>query len=127
MMKKIEHSGRWPDWLLSLRPDQLTRERMRRRIVGEAALVLRARRSGSWWLVADRWTTRLLPLAAALALVFAGMARRASHIATIADLPPTVDELLQSANPNGPPAVLTAATEPGLDQLLSAAVNHDTP
>ena len=122
MMKKTDRSGRWPDWLFSLRPDPLTRERMRRRIMDEAATVLRVRRSDSWWAVADRWTTRLLPLAAALALVFASMARRASQLPGTPDMPPTVDELLQSANPNGPPAVLTSATEPGLDQLLSAAV-----
>lgn len=125
-MKKTDRSGRWPGWMLSLRPDQLTRERMRRRIMDEAAFVLRARRAGSWWTVADRWTTRLIPLAAALALVFAGLARRAS-LPVVADMPPTVDELLQSANPNGPPAVLTSATEPGLDQLLSAAVTPDAP
>jgi len=54
------------------------------------------------------------------------LARRAS-LPVVADMPPTVDELLQSANPNGPPAVLTSATEPGLDQLLSAAVTPDAP
>ena len=126
-MKKTDHTSGWPGWLLSLGPDQLTRRRMRRRIMDEAAVILRARRSGSWWAVADRWTTRLLPLAAALALVFAGMATRASQGPGAADTPPTVDELLQSANPNGPPAVLTSSTEPGLDQLLSAAVTPDAP
>ena len=126
-MKTTEGGRRWPAWMSSLAPDELARRRMRKRILDEAAALLLARRSGSWWAVTDRWTTRLLPLAAALALVFAGMAQRASDAPVAADMPPTVDELLQSANPNGPPAVLTSTAEPGLDQLLSAAVTPDAP
>lgn len=126
-MKKIDRSGGWPGWLLSLAPDQLTRQRLRHRIIDEAADILRARRTSSWWAVTDRWTTRLLPIAAALVLVFASMARWGPQVPGVADMPPTVDELLESVNQNGPPAVLTSATEPGLDQLLSAAVSPDSP
>lgn len=124
-MNNTDRTRRWPGWLAGLAPDDLTRRRMRSRILGEAAGLLRARRSVSWWAVTDRWTTRLLPLAAALALVFAGVARQASDAPVAFDTPPTVDELLESANPDGPPAVLTSSVEPGLDQLLSAAVNTD--
>ena len=126
-MKKTDRNGERPGWLDSLKPDELSRERLRRHVLAEAAVILRARRAGNWWSVADRWTTRLLPLAAALALVFAGMAQWVSQLPAVAEMPPTVDELLRSANPNGPPDVLISATEPGLDQLLSAAVTPDAP
>jgi hypothetical protein len=124
---RTERRDRWPGWLQPLRLDPFTRERVRRRIIAEAADLLRARRAGSWWLVADRWATALLPLAAALALVFATLAHRASALPGIAQAPPTVDELLESANPNAPPTLLTSATEPGIDQLLGAAVTHQAP
>lgn len=126
-MNKTDRRRSWPAWLASLAPDELARRRMRSHILEEAAGILRARRSGSWWAVTDRWTTRLLPLAAALALVFAGVARRALDAPVAFDTPPTVDELLESASPDGPPAVLTSSVEPGLDQVLSAAVTADAP
>lgn len=126
-MKRTDRSDMWPAWLQALAPDPLSRERVRRRVMNQAAGLLRARRAGNWLAITDRWTTALLPLAAALALVFAGLARQASQLSTSTQTPPTVEELLESANPDGPPAVLTSATEPGLDQLLSAAVTPDAP
>ncbi len=126
-MKHTRNPDSWPAWLQPLRPDPLTRERLRRRIVAEAAAVLRAREAGSWLSVADRWTTLLLPLAAALALTFAALAQRASAPVELAERPPTVEQLLQPSQLDGPPALLIAATEPGIDDILSAAVAREDP
>lgn len=64
-----------PRWLDSLRPDDMTAARLRRAIL-DAAHPLLAERDDSWWDVASNWATLLTPIAAALTLLFAGLAIR---------------------------------------------------
>ena len=64
-----------PRWLDTLRPDDVTVRRLRRAIV-DAAHPLLAGKRDSWWDVASSWATLLTPVAAALTLIFAGLAIR---------------------------------------------------
>jgi hypothetical protein len=62
-------------WLDILRPDEVTAARLRRSIVNAARPLLAGKRD-SWWDVASDWATLLTPVAAALTLIFAGLAVR---------------------------------------------------
>ncbi len=62
-------------WLDILRPDEVTAARLRRAIL-DAARPLLAGKRDSWWDVASDWATLLTPVAAALTLIFAGLAVR---------------------------------------------------
>ncbi len=64
-----------PNWFDTLRPDDVTTARLRRAIVDAAQPLLAAYRD-SWWDVASNWATLLTPVAAALTLLFAGLAIR---------------------------------------------------
>lgn len=64
-----------PRWLDILLPDQVTAARLRRAILDAAAPLLAGRRD-SWFDVASDWATLLTPIAAALTLIFAGLAVR---------------------------------------------------
>jgi hypothetical protein len=64
-----------PRWLDNLRPDEMTAARLRRAILDAAKPLLAAKRD-SWWDVASNWATLLTPVAAALTLIFAGLAVR---------------------------------------------------
>ena len=66
---------RWPAWLQGLRPDEVTRRRMRNRILAEARPLLLPRQE-SWYDVVAEWATILSPVAAAVTLIFAGLALR---------------------------------------------------
>lgn len=125
-----EGSGRgpWPRWLAPLRPDEVSRSRMRAVILARASGPLRARRGTGWREVAERWTTTLAPLAAGLALVFAGLAYRATRPVgagpDVLDVA-TVEELVGPAPAGAPPELLTAGTEPTADRVLQAAMAVD--
>lgn len=64
-----------PRWLDILLPDEVTAARLRRAILDVAEPMLAGRRD-SWWDVASDWATLLTPVAAALTLIFAGLAVR---------------------------------------------------
>lgn len=64
-----------PRWLDILLPDEVTATRLRRAILDVAEPLLAGRRD-SWWDVASDWATLLTPVAAALTLIFAGLAVR---------------------------------------------------
>ena len=64
-----------PNWPDTLRPDDVTAARLRRSIL-DAAHPLLAGRRDSWWDVASNWATLLTPVAAAVTLLFAGLAIR---------------------------------------------------
>ena len=70
----MQNRTRWWEVLL---PDEVTEARMRRSIV-EAAQPLLGNRRDTWWDVASDWATLLTPIAAALTLIFAGLALRES-------------------------------------------------
>lgn len=70
----MRNRTRWWDVLL---PDEMTEARLRRSIL-EAARPLLASQRESWWDVASSWATLLTPIAAALTLIFAGLALRES-------------------------------------------------
>ena len=69
------NDDRWPVWLRTLRPDALARRRMSRAILDEALPILKARRD-SWYDAVADWATILSPIAAAITLIFAGLALR---------------------------------------------------
>ncbi len=73
MNDERRHSPGWPAWLETLRPDPLTRERLRRSVLDAAAPILRARQV-TWWEVASDWASLLTPVAAAAAVLFVGLA-----------------------------------------------------
>lgn len=88
---------RWPAWMGALRPDELTRRRMRRAITDEALPLLKARRD-SWFDAVADWATILSPLAAAVTLIFAGLAlRQAGRVELPENLAsaPAVEELVR--------------------------------
>jgi len=90
----------WPRWLESLRPDEVTSARLRSSIVQAAEPLLKARRD-DWWEVASRWAGLLTPVAAALVLVFGGLALHggaSGESLALTDGEPTPDpvELLHS-------------------------------
>ena len=70
----MRNRTRWWDVLL---PDEVTAARMRRSIL-EVAQPLLAKERDDWWDVASDWATLLTPVAAALTLIFAGLALRES-------------------------------------------------
>ncbi len=77
--------SKWPRWLEALRPDEVTRRRMRRAILREAGPVL-ANRRDSWADAVSDWAAILSPVAAAVTLVFAGLAlKQASEPVELAD------------------------------------------
>lgn len=81
-MKHIrKDSSDAPRWLSELRPDDITRARLRRSIL-EAAAPLLERNRVTWWEVASSWASILIPVAASVALLIAGLAigeRPGSH------------------------------------------------
>lgn len=88
---------RWPTWLGALRPDELTRRRMKRSVMDEALPLLKARRD-SWFDAVADWATILSPLAAAVTLIFAGLALRQAGRAELAEnvaSAPAVEELIR--------------------------------
>lgn len=60
-------------WLEMLRPDEVTRARIRRAVLRDAGPFLAVRRE-SWIDAVSDWATILSPVAAAVTLVFAGLA-----------------------------------------------------
>lgn len=114
----------WPAWLEPLRPDELSRARMRTAILGRAAPLLEARRLGSWETVAAGWASMLLPIAAVLLLFFAGLAYQAAP-RTIAAAPVTLEELIAEDDPENSLAALTSNVEPGPDWALATVMRGE--
>ena len=113
-------SEKWTGWLEALRPDDVTRARLRRVIFRDAGPLLAARRESLFDAVSD-WATILSPVAAAVTLVFAGLAlKQAANPEASAQLEaraPAVEDLV------GPGEVLPAAfagdTVPDLDVIMT--------
>lgn len=115
----------WPEWMEPLRPDDLARQRLRSGILREAIPLLEMRKADAWWGLAA-WASRLVPVAAAAALLFAWLATTAapnrpletSRTATTDD----TMELIVGPSGSAPPSVLTAENAPSPDAVLTAAV-----
>ncbi len=131
----------WPRYLEPLRPDQVTRQRLRQSVMAAAALF--ERRQPSWVNFATAWSAALAPLAAGLLVAAGVMAYRASSGTTAegpeaaagaggtpanpeagaaSDAAPTW--LVQSLAPDAavPPELLIDFSEPSRDAILAAAL-----
>lgn len=131
MTQDTPDRGRWPEWLTALLPDDVARRRVRRAIIETAAPLLAVRRSTAWEEIAARWSTLLVPVAAALALAFGGLAYQASAptpMSVTAEPQPTSLEELFATDPlDGPPRLLTGDVEPSKELVLAAAMQEGSP
>ena len=111
---------RWNGWLEVLRPDRLTRERLRRAVFREARPILAGRRA-SWFDAVSDWATVLSPVAAAVTLVFAGLAlQQASKPADVGEptrLPPAAEDLVIPSE--GFPDAFAEDSVPDLDVVMT--------
>jgi len=109
-----------PAWIRTLMPDEVTRRRLLHRIGAEAKPLLAARRD-SWFDAVSEWATHLSPIAAAVTLVFAGLALRhaadASEQALGTSGAPGVIELVQPGE--ALPAVFDADSVPDLNVVMT--------
>lgn len=119
----------WPDWLETLRPDEVTRKRIERAVLSRAAPLLAARRREGTWDVTAGWADVLVPVAAAATAFFVALALSAGGgaPATAVDGPaPRIEELVEYEPDASPPAVLTRGSEPDMDAVLEAAISYRT-
>jgi hypothetical protein len=117
----------WPIWLRALRPDELTRRRMRRAILDEALPLLKARRDTWFDAVAD-WATILSPVAAAITLIFAGLALRQAGSAGLPETTasaPAVEELVRSGETL--PSAFGRDSVPDLDVVMTVLYETEGP
>ncbi|WP_419165277.1 hypothetical protein [Candidatus Palauibacter sp.] len=116
----------WPEYLGPLRPDQLTRRRLRRNVMAAAGALLE-RRPLSWIDVTASWSAALTPIAAGLLVAAGVLVYRLSGPAApdLAVEPETEPvELVRSLAPDveAPPALLIDLVEPSRDAVLTAAL-----
>jgi hypothetical protein len=117
--------GSWPRWLEPLRPDDVTRARIERRVREQAEPLLHARGAAAGWQsVAARWAVPLAPIAAVLTVAFGVLAYRAmpGEPASTEAAPLTVEQLVAEDPEDAFPALLTSATEPSKSHVLEAAM-----
>ncbi|WP_419161380.1 hypothetical protein [Candidatus Palauibacter sp.] len=116
----------WPEYLEPLRPDQITRRRLRRSVMAAAETLLE-RRPLSWIDVTARWSAALTPIAAGL-LVAAGVTLYRLSLPgssqLSADPGPEPVGLVRSLAPDAeaPPALLIDFVEPSRDAVFAAAL-----
>ncbi len=117
--------GRWAAWLDPLMPDEVSRQRLRKRVLEAAAPLLRAR-ARSWQDVAAGWSSLLTPIAAALVLVFGALAYAASRPAgQVGDSVSALEiEPLLAEETESPPTLLTGASEPSRESVFIAAIAY---
>jgi hypothetical protein len=102
----------------------MSRRRLRNAVLSAASPILRAR-EWSWQDDVARWTSVLAPVAAAVAILFAGLAYRAARPETQALVEPLeIDPVLQPLA-DGPPAMLTSTLEPSVEEILAATIERD--
>ena len=117
----------WPTWLRALRPDELTRHRMRRAIFADAIPLLASRRD-NWFDAVAEWATILSPVAAAVTLVFAGLALRQAGSTDVAQRlasAPAVEELLRPAD--ALPSTFGRDTVSDLDVVMTVIYESEGP
>ena len=123
----MELPSEWPEYLEPLRPDEMTRHRIQKRVMASAE-ALRDRRMRTWFDVTAGWSVILAPIAAGLLVVFGTLAYRTSaptnneYLAL--DPAPESVELLPSLAPDAErlPTLLIDAVEPSRDAVLAAAL-----
>ncbi|MGB5302954.1 MAG: hypothetical protein WBO43_02910 [Gemmatimonadota bacterium] len=121
------NNDRWPIWMRALRPDELTRRRMRRSILDEALPLLTARRD-SWFDAVAEWATILSPIAAAVTLVFAGLALRQAGSVELSDTvasAPAVEELVRPGETL--PSAFGPDSVPDLDAVMTVLYENELP
>lgn len=119
----------WPGYLEPLRPDEVARHRMRKRILAAAETLLE-RRPPTWFDVTATWSSVLAPLAAGLLVVFGTLAYRASTPPAepqVAVEPSEPVGLVPSLAPDAQalPTILTDTDEPSRDDVLAAVLIAD--
>ena len=120
-------NDRWPMWLRELRPDELTQRRMRRAILDEAAPLLNSRRD-NWFDVVAEWAAILSPLAAAVTLIFAGLALRQAGSTDIEESlasAPAVEDLVRPGN--SLPSAFGRDSVPDLDVVMTVIYEPEGP
>lgn len=122
--EKRDRSGSWPAWIEPLRPDDVSRARMRSAVLDRADAWLERRGAASVWELAADAALRLVPLAASALLLFGWLAHRAEREPVTVSSNVAVEELVRSGAPRaqGPPAVLTSASAPSQDLVLAATL-----
>lgn len=122
----------WPGWLEALRPDALTRRRIRRDVMERARPLLAARRPARAWEVAAGWADVLVPVAAVASVLFTVVALQIGERAMgPAQVRATggqgvhIEELLADPTASEPPPLLTRRDQPDLDGVLEAAISYD--
>jgi hypothetical protein len=115
----------WPSWLETLRPDEITRSRLKRSVADAAAPLLSAR-GLTWWEVASDWASLLTPVAAAVAVLFAGLAlgdrpvaRSEATLAVSAEAP-RLEEFIDWASAEELPAAFPHDSLTSLDVVLTS-------
>lgn len=123
----------WPGWLEPLRPDALTRRRIRRDVMERARPLLAARRPARAWEVAAGWADVLVPVAAVASVLFTVLALQIGERA-IGPSPRAgaadgqgvrIEELLADPTSSEPPPLLTRRDQPDLDGVLEAAISYN--
>lgn len=120
-------NDRWPIWMRALRPDELTRRRMKRAILDEALPLLTARRD-SWFDAVADWATILSPVAAAVTLIFAGLALRQAGSADLSDTiasAPAVEELVRPGETL--PSAFGPDSVPDLNAVMTVLYENELP
>lgn len=122
--EKRARSVSWPAWMEPLRPDDVSRARMRSAVLDRADAWLERRGARSVWELAADAALRLVPIAASALLLFGWMAHRAEREPVTVASDVAVEELMRSTGPRaqGPPAVLTSASAPSQDLVLAATL-----
>ena len=124
-MSQERHPGRsWPEWLSALRQDDLARARLKRSILEAAGPLLR-RRQLTWWEVASDWASLLTPVAAAIAVLFVGLALESGpepEPAVVAGTPdaPRLEELVDWASAEELPRAFAEDSLTNLDVVLTS-------
>jgi len=120
-------NDRWPIWMRALRPDELTRHRMKREVLDEALPLLAARRD-SWFDAVAEWATILSPVAAAVTLIFAGLALRQAGSDEFPDAmasAPAVEELVRPGETL--PSAFGRDSVPDLDAVMTVLYEAEGP
>lgn len=106
-------------WARLLLPDEVARRRLRRAIMREARPLLAARRDGLLDAIST-WAATLSPIAAAITLVFAGLALRQTRPTRMAEdtaPAPAFEELVEPGR--ALPSAFEGDSIPDLDAVLT--------